>query len=67
MPARQVRRGGKKNRKHGRWLRKPSYKRYLAEKRWLKNKARRIARMIRRHGYKPKSFPNLSDEIKRLL
>ncbi len=57
---------GKRNRKHGRWLRKPSYKRYLAERRWIKNKARRIKRYIRRHGYNPKSFPNLGEEIKEL-
>ena len=57
---------GKRDRKHGRWLRKPSYKRYLAERRWLKNKARRIKRYIRRHGYKPESFPNLSVEVKLL-
>jgi hypothetical protein len=57
---------GKRNRKWGRWLRKPSYKRYLAEKRWLKNKARRIRRYIRRHGYQAKSFPNLSEDVKRL-
>lgn len=61
-------RGGKKNRKHGRWLRKPSYKRYLAEHRWARNKARKIKRMMRRHpDWKWSWFPNLSDEVKRYL
>jgi hypothetical protein len=58
---------GKRSRKHGRWLRKPSYKRYLAERRWLKNKARRIARIVRRHGWNQKSFPNLNVEVRRLV
>lgn len=66
MPAHKQ---GKKHRKHGRWLRKPSYKRYLAEKRMNKNKARRIRRMLRKNPSLDieKSFPNLSDEVKRLL
>lgn len=35
---------GKKNRKHGRLKRKPSHNRYTIEKRWEKNKAKRIAK-----------------------
>lgn len=46
-----TRRGGKKNRKHGRMERKPAYKRYLASDRRNKNKARRIKRYM-------KKFPN---------
>ena len=42
---------GKKNRKHGRMKRKPAYKRYLAEDRRAKNKARKLARYM-------KKFPN---------
>jgi len=38
---------GKKNRKYGRAGRKPSHKRYNAERRWEKNKARRIAKQKR--------------------
>jgi hypothetical protein len=48
MPAQQQK-AKNKGRKIGRWLRKPSYKRYLAESRWLKNKARRLARYMRKH------------------
>jgi len=40
--------GGKKNRKHGRMARKPAHKRYNAEHRWVKNKAKRIAKEIKR-------------------
>lgn len=39
--------GGKKNRKHGRWLRSPAMKRWKAEGRLAVNKARRIARAER--------------------
>ena len=42
--------GGKKNRKHGRWLRSPAMKRYVAEGRLAKNKAKRIARAERLRG-----------------
>jgi hypothetical protein len=68
MSTKQNPKTGKRSKKHGRWLRKPSYKRYLAEKRWLKNKARRIARIIRRHpNSKPQSFLNLSPEVKGIV
>lgn len=35
------------NKKHGRWNRKPSNKRYKSENRCAKNKARRAARRFR--------------------
>lgn len=38
------RKSGKKNRKFGRSGRKPSHKKYNAEERWKKNKARKIAK-----------------------
>ena len=38
------RKSGQKNRKWGRAGRKPSHKRYNTERRWEKNKARRIAK-----------------------
>jgi hypothetical protein len=40
--------GGKKNRKHGRWLRSPAMKRYVAENRCEKNKAKRAVRHAKR-------------------
>lgn len=42
-----ARRGGKKNRKHGRNKRSPAMQRYNAENRCEKNKARRIAKAAR--------------------
>jgi hypothetical protein len=39
------RKSGKKNRKWGRLKRKPSHIRYTMEKRWVKNKARRAAKI----------------------
>ena len=36
--------GGKKNRKYGRWTKSPAMKRYVAEDRLAVNKARRTAR-----------------------
>jgi len=38
----KARKGGKKNRKFNRMARRPSHARYNAEKRWEKNKKRRI-------------------------
>lgn len=43
------RRGGKKNRKHGRQKRRPAYKRYNAEARWITNKMRKLRRHMRRY------------------
>ena len=39
-----TRKSGKKNRKFGRAGRRPSHNRYTMERRWEKNKARRIAK-----------------------
>ena len=39
--------GGQKGRKIGRAGRKPAHKRYNVEMRWLKNKARKIAKQKR--------------------
>lgn len=41
---------GKKGRKIGRNLRKPSKKRYASEHRWIANKARRAAKFARKHN-----------------
>ena len=41
---------GKKNRKYGRGLRKPAHQRYTAERRWEKNKARKIAKQKRKEA-----------------
>lgn len=43
-----VHRGGKKNRKHGRNKNSQAMKRYVAENRLEKNKARNIAKAARR-------------------
>lgn len=48
-PANGARKGGKKNRKHGRNKRSPSMIRYVAEGRLAKNKARKIAKANRPH------------------
>lgn len=47
-PATGVARKGKKNRKHGRNKNSQAMKRYVAENRLEKNKARRIAKAARR-------------------
>lgn len=42
------------SKKVGRSARKPAHKRYVAEKRWLKNKAKRIAQFKKKHpNYRP--------------
>jgi len=46
------RKGGKKNRKYGRGLRKPSHIRYNAEGRYEKNKARKQAKHAKRMAKK---------------
>ena len=40
--------GGKKNRKYGRWLKSPSMKRYVAENRYEVNKRKRAVRHAKR-------------------
>ena len=60
---------GKKGRKHGRMKKKPAYKRYLAEDRRTKNKARRIARYMNKFpNWKPNNLSDkLSSYVKRYL
>ena len=56
-----VRRGGKKNRKHGNQRKRPAQIRYTAERRWIKNKARKITRYMKDH---PNWSPwNLKPEV----
>ncbi|GJQ44104.1 MAG: hypothetical protein JETCAE03_36020 [Ignavibacteriaceae bacterium] len=65
LPKRKNRKEGKKSRKHGRMKKKPAYKRYLAENRRAKNKARRIARYMKKFpNWKP---VNLSVEMQTLV
>ena len=55
-------RQGKKNRKIGRNRRKPAKVRYTNEKRWIRNKALRIAREMKDHpNWKPDK--NTGDEV----
>ncbi len=61
----KARRGGKKNRKWGRESRRPSHARYLSEKRWITNKAQKIAKVMNKN---PAWVPyNISVEVKRVL
>lgn len=56
---------GKKNRKFNRSRNKPGHKRYLHEMRWIKNKARKIKKYMRKHpNWKP---CNLPDAVARLI
>jgi hypothetical protein len=65
LPKLKHRKDGKKSRKHGRMKRKPAYKRYLAENRRAKNKARKIARYMNKFpNWKP---VNLSVEMQVLV
>jgi hypothetical protein len=57
-----TRRGGKKNRKFGRSKRGFCHAKYNLERRWIKNKAKRIAKQMKKFpNYKP--F-NISSEVK---
>lgn len=57
--------GGAGNRKHGRRKRKPASMRYTAERRWIKNKVRKLKKYIKRH---PKWHPhNMNVEIEERL
>jgi hypothetical protein len=47
MSGNPQRKSGKKNRKYGRGLRKPSHNRYTMERRWEKNKARKAAKIAK--------------------
>lgn len=56
---------GKHHRKHGRSKKRLSHKSYLTEKRWLKNKAKKIRKFMKSHPtWKPY---NLSEEVQRIL
>ncbi len=56
---------GKKGQKFGRKGRRPSHHRYNASKRWIKNKARKVAKQIKKFpNYKPY---NLSGSVKVLV
>jgi hypothetical protein len=64
-PRAQKHKGGKKNRKHGRQKKKPAQKRYTAERRWIKNKAKKIRKYMRTHpNWKPH---NVREEVKNLI
>lgn len=55
--ATRVKRGGKKFRKVGRGLRKPSQVQYNLERRWIANKARRVERNARRSAARAEANP----------
>ncbi len=59
---------GKKGRKIGRKIKKPAQKRYTTERRWLKNKVRKILKYIKSHpNWKPDSVSEeVQHEIKKL-
>ena len=59
------RKGGKKNRKFGRAGRRPSHNRYTMEKRWEKNKARRIAKQQKLEDKKAAKKSRRKAQIKR--
>ena len=54
---------GKKNRKYGRGIRKPSHMRYNSELRWFKNKAKRIWKFMRKNPNWRPNFPEMDDEV----
>jgi hypothetical protein len=51
--------GGKKNRKIGRYSKHPSSMRYKGEQRWLRNRLRRMARHLR-------NYPNDAQAVRLL-
>jgi len=60
-----VRKKGKKNRKHKRNLKGPAHMRYTNEKRWIKNKAKKIRKFMKSH---PKwRANNISDDVAKVL
>lgn len=59
------RKGGKKNRKFGRAGRRPSHSGYTMEKRWEKNKARRIAKQQKLEDKKAAKKSRRKAQIKR--
>ena len=54
----KARKGGKKNRKFGRAGRRPSHKRYNNEKRWIKNKERKITKQAKKEALKKLKLAN---------
>jgi len=63
-----VRRGGKTGRKVGRNIKKPAKMRYLAERRWITNKAIKIFKYMKKHPkWKPEGLdPLVNKEINEL-
>jgi hypothetical protein len=56
---------GRKGRKIGHWASKPTHKRYVAERRWILNKARKFLKHLRKH---PKDIQSsLNPEVRRLI
>lgn len=52
-------------RKYGRNLRQPTHKRYATEKRWIKNKAKKIFMYMKKHS---KWIPyKINDDVKSAL
>lgn len=61
IQVKSARRGGKKNRKFSRTIKSPSHQRYNNERRWVKNKARRVVKQLKKFpNYKPY---NLNAEV----
>lgn len=57
-----TRQSGSKGQKVGRKIKKPAQKRYTIERRWIKNKVRKILKYIRSHpNWKP---DNASEEVR---
>ena len=52
------------NKKHGRKKSKPAQRRYTESKRWITNKARRIAKYMKKF---PNWEPILTDDVKKAL
>ena len=51
---------GKKNRKIGRNKKKPAQIRYTNDRRWVKNKAKKIAKYVKNHKWNP---GNIKEEV----
>jgi len=59
------RKKGKKNRKYGRCVKQPTHIRYSNEARWVKNKAKRIVRELKKHpNWKPY---NLNEDVQKAI
>jgi hypothetical protein len=65
MSKKELKKGGKKGRKIGRKSRRPGFARYKAEERWFINKARKIARTMKKF---PKYQPcNIHPKVEAFL